>query len=226
LRIIGVETARWAQRWAQTWRAAWPAQDVEAIAALQAGHGDHWAGISRRFRGRDGLRGYLTECFTEEARPAVVWFGEPVVTGDRATVEYWAITYPGGEPLTIAGCTILLFDPAGLVAEARDYSHAERGAIRPPGGRFVPAHLVPDVETLHRAWPDGLPDADYRTLLAALDDHYSEEHLAAVVAAFLGADPIRVGNDAAGLGGDHPPEPDIDRVRSRLLDAGWRPDES
>jgi hypothetical protein len=153
LRIIGVETAqvetaqvetarvdteRWARRWAQTWRTAWPAQDIEAIAALQAEHGDHWAGILRRFRGRDGLRAYLTECFTEETRPAEVWFGEPAVTGGTATVEYWAVTYPGGEPLTIAGCTVLVFDALGLVAEARDYSHAEPGVIQPRGGQFPP----------------------------------------------------------------------------------------
>jgi hypothetical protein len=140
LRIIGVETAQWAEqwarRWAQTWRVAWPAQDVEAIAALQAEDGDHWAGISRGFRGRAGLRGYLVECFTEETRPAEVWFGEPVVAGDTATVEYWAVTYPGDEPLTIAGCTILRFGADGLVTEARDYSHAEPGVIRPRDGLF------------------------------------------------------------------------------------------
>ncbi|MFC4068356.1 nuclear transport factor 2 family protein [Actinoplanes subglobosus] len=124
-------TAEWARNWAQTWRTGWPAQDVEAIAALQAPHGDHWAGILRRFRGRDGLRTYLAECFDEETRPAEVWFGEPVVTGDTAAVEYWAVTYPGGEALTISGCTVLLFGADGLVVEARDYSHAEPGALRP-----------------------------------------------------------------------------------------------
>jgi uncharacterized protein (TIGR02246 family) len=215
-----METARWARRWAQTWRTAWPAQDVEAIAALQAEDGDHWAGITRRYRGRAGLRTYLTECFAEETRPAEVRFGEPVVSGDSATVEYWAVTYPGGAPLTIAGCTVLLFDAGGLVAEARDYSHAEPGVVRPHPRLFLPGHLRADVESLHRAWPAGLPETDYRPLLAALEDHYSEENLAAVVGAFLGRDPIRVANDAAGLAADPPAPGDVQRVRDGLLLGG------
>jgi hypothetical protein len=218
-----VDTARWARRWAQTWRTAWPAQDVEALAALQAEHGDHWAGITRRYQGRDGLRTYLTECFAEETRPAEVRFGEPVVTGDSATVEYWAVTYPGGEPLTIAGCTILLFDSDGLVAEARDYSHAEPGVVRPHPRLFLPGHLRADVEALRRAWPAGLPESYYRPLLATLEDHYCEENLAAVVGAFLGRDPIRVANDAAGLGEGRLEPGDVARVRDGLLAAGWRP---
>jgi hypothetical protein len=125
-----------AERWADVWRAAWPARDVEAICALQAGSGDHWASMFRPYRGRDGLRAYLRECFDEETRPAEVWFGAPFVDGATAAVEYWAVTYPAGEPLTICGVTLLRFDADGLVAEARDYSHATAGRLeRPPAIR-------------------------------------------------------------------------------------------
>ncbi|GIE77070.1 hypothetical protein Aph02nite_30200 [Actinoplanes philippinensis] len=206
-------TTEWARRWAATWRAGWPAQDVEAIAALQAPHGDHWAGITRRFRGRDGLRAYLRECFDEETRPAEVWFAEPVVTGQTASVEYWAITHPGGEPLTIAGCTVLLFGRGGLVVEARDHSHAEPGAIRPDSHVFLPEHLRPAVDELHRAYPGGLPEADYLPLLAAVEDEFSDRNRAAVVAAFLGRDPLRVANDAAG---ERPSPGEVARVREIL----------
>ncbi|GAA0473272.1 hypothetical protein Aca07nite_85810 [Actinoplanes capillaceus] len=48
-------TAETARRWARVWRRAWPEQDLEAIAALQAEHGDHWASMFRRYVGRDGL---------------------------------------------------------------------------------------------------------------------------------------------------------------------------
>jgi uncharacterized protein (TIGR02246 family) len=178
-----VTTAEWARHWAQTWRNAWPAGDVEAIAALHAPHGDHWAGIGRCHRGRDGLRAYLRECFDAYTRAAEVWFAEPVVTGQTATVE------------------------------ARDYSHAEPGAIRPPARRFLPDHLRPSVEALHRAYPDGFPDADRLPLLAALHDEFSDRNLAAVVAAFLGGDPLRVANDAAG---DRPSPDQVARVRARL----------
>jgi SnoaL-like protein len=121
-----------ARHWARVWAAAWPAQDVEAIVALQAEEGVHWASMFRPCHGRAGLRAYLEECFAEETRPAEVWFGEP--SGD--TVEYWAVTYPRDEPLTISGCTVLRFDRAGLVAEARDYSHVRPGRVLPPAGLF------------------------------------------------------------------------------------------
>ncbi|WP_328472027.1 nuclear transport factor 2 family protein [Actinoplanes sp. NBC_00393] len=131
-----MDTREAAERWAQVWARSWPARDVEAIAALQAENGDHWASMFRPFRGRDGLRAYLRECFDEETRPAEVWFGEPRVDGDTAAVEYWAVTYPQDKPLTITGCTVLRFDAAGLVAQARDYSHVTPDRVLPPAGLF------------------------------------------------------------------------------------------
>jgi hypothetical protein len=90
----------------------------------------------RPYRGRAGQRTYIQECFGEETRPAEVWFGEPRVDGDMAAVEYWAVTYPNDKPLTISGCTLLRFTEAGLVAEARDYSHVKHGRVLPPAGLF------------------------------------------------------------------------------------------
>ncbi|BBH63973.1 hypothetical protein ACTI_06580 [Actinoplanes sp. OR16] len=120
-----------ARRWAEVWTRAWPAQDVEAITALQAESGDHYASMFRRYSGRAGLRAYLQECFAEEKRPAEVRFAEPLVDGDTAAVEYWAVIHPGDEPLTISGCTVLRFGADGLVAESRDYSHATPGRSEP-----------------------------------------------------------------------------------------------
>ncbi|MFI6233359.1 nuclear transport factor 2 family protein [Micromonospora sp. NPDC050784] len=131
-----MQTRAAAQRWASTWANAWPAQDVEAIVALQREDGDHWASLFRPYRGRSGLRVYLAESFAEESRPAQVWFGEPQVDGDAAAVEYWAIVHIKDQPMTISGCTMLRFDEAGLVAEARDYSHVQEGHHSPPAGLF------------------------------------------------------------------------------------------
>ena len=125
-----------AKRCANAWARAWPAKDVDGIVGLQAEDGDHWASMFRLYRGRDGLRMYVRECFDEETRPAEVWFGEPQVDGDMATVEYWAVTYPDDQALTISGCTLLRFDDEGLVAEARDYSHVKQGRFLPPAGLF------------------------------------------------------------------------------------------
>jgi len=127
-----VDTRDAARRWAKTWAEAWPAKDVEAIVALQAESGDHWASLFRPFRGRVGLRGYVAECFAEETRPAETWFAEPRVDGDSAAVEYWTVMHTKDGPMTICGCTLLRFDEAGLVAEARDYSHMKAGHHSPP----------------------------------------------------------------------------------------------
>jgi hypothetical protein len=47
-------------------------------------------------------------------------------------VEYWAVIYVKDQPTTISGCTVLRFNDAGLVAEARDYSHVKEGRHSPP----------------------------------------------------------------------------------------------
>jgi hypothetical protein len=131
-----VNTRDAAERWADMWARGWPAKDVEGIVGLQAEDGDHWASMFRPYRGRAGLRTYVEECFDEETRPAEVWFGEPRVDGDTAAVEYWAVTYPNDQPVTISGCTVVRFDGEGLVAEARDYSRAQEGRLLPPPGLF------------------------------------------------------------------------------------------
>lgn len=121
-----------ARRWAETWAKAWPAKDAEAIAALQAEDGDHYASLFRPYRGRAGLRDYLAECFDEETAPAETWFAEPAADGDTAAVEYWAVITVAGGPQTISGCTVVRFDEDGLVAEARDYAHLKDGRHEPP----------------------------------------------------------------------------------------------
>ena len=131
-----MDTREAARRWAKTWSDAWPIKDVDAIVALQAEDGDHWASMFRPFRGRAGLRGYLEESFAEESRPAEAWFAEPQVDGDAAAVEYWAVIYVKDQPMTISGCTLLRFDDASLVAEARDYSQVKEGRVLPPASLF------------------------------------------------------------------------------------------
>ena len=81
-------------------------------------------------RGPEGVRAYLTREFGVE-KDIVCHFGAPVVTGDRAAVEWWASWVEDGEPITLAGSTFLRFDADGLVVDHRDYwSHVDR--IEPP----------------------------------------------------------------------------------------------
>ncbi len=120
-----------ASLWAATWERAWPERDVEAIVALYADSVEYRALAFRDPElGPEGVRAYLTREFgVEEAIGCR--FGVPVVTGDRAAVEWWAGWVEDGEPITLAGSTFLRFDPDGLVVDHRDYlSHVD--AIEQP----------------------------------------------------------------------------------------------
>jgi hypothetical protein len=55
-------------------------------------------------------------------------FGEPVVSGTRAAVDWWAaITSMDRSIETVAGTSLLRFDAAGLVVEQRDAWASEPG---------------------------------------------------------------------------------------------------
>ena len=110
-----------ARRWAETWARAWPRADVEAIAALYADDVVYRALVFREpDRGVEGVRRYLTREFGVES-DVECRFGDPVVGRDRAAVEWWASWIEEGKPITLAGTTILRFDPDGLVIDHRDY---------------------------------------------------------------------------------------------------------
>ena len=112
-----------ARRWRDTWASAWPAKDVEAVRSL---YSDDAIFRSHPFRdphvGADRAAGYAAWAFEDEDEtPAEVWFGEPIVDGDRATCEYWAVVRSGGREQTIAGISTIRFDADGRVAAQRDY---------------------------------------------------------------------------------------------------------
>jgi hypothetical protein len=72
----------------------------------------------------------------EEEETPEVWFGEPVTSGDRAAVEYWAAIHVEGEERTLAGVSFLRFDRDGLVVEHRDvWAEAEGVRRRVSGDR-------------------------------------------------------------------------------------------
>ncbi len=112
-----------AQRWANTWAPAWPQRDAKAIAALYA---DTVVYRSPAFRPPDlglaGVRRYLNEQLPVE-EDIECWFGQPIVSGDRAAVEWWASRTEQGQELTYAGVTVLQFDDHGQVVEHRDYDN-------------------------------------------------------------------------------------------------------
>ena len=100
------------------------AADVEAVAALYA-ESAHF--LSHPFRERQRPRDYVIWAFEDQAN-AECRFGEPIVAGDRAAVDWWAVvTARDGSVESLAGTSLLRFDTDGLVVEQRDVWSGEPG---------------------------------------------------------------------------------------------------
>jgi len=71
-------------------------------------------------RTRQGPAEYVAWAFDDQAA-AESRFGEPVVDGRRAAVDWWAVvTSKDGSLQSLAGTSLLRFDDDGLVIEQRD----------------------------------------------------------------------------------------------------------
>jgi ketosteroid isomerase-like protein len=118
---MDAETA--ARRWADTWARAWPQRDAEAITALYAEAALYRSpAFGEPERGLAGVRRYLGAQLPAE-KNIECWFGQPIVSGDRAAIEWWASWTEQGQELSYAGVTVLHFDGEGQVVEHRDYDN-------------------------------------------------------------------------------------------------------
>jgi ketosteroid isomerase-like protein len=125
-----VETREAARRWIEGWSKAWPAADADVVAALYA-EGARFR--SQPFRELQSPRAYAEWTFSEQDE-AECWFGEPIVLGDRAIVEYWGIVRYQGRDETIAGVALIRFGSDGRAIEQHDYWNAHEGRVEPPEG--------------------------------------------------------------------------------------------
>jgi hypothetical protein len=123
-----------ARAWIDGWSRAWPAKDEDLVASLYAPDASF---RSLPFRephlGARGAREYARSAFEDED-DIRCWFGEPIVSEERATVEYWATLIEGGKEVTIAGVALLRFASDGKVADQRDYWAIADGRREPPDG--------------------------------------------------------------------------------------------
>jgi ketosteroid isomerase-like protein len=120
--------------WLAEYERAWREADADGVTALFT---DDAVYCSSPFRdphvGHDGIRAYWTNATaTQEA--VEIRFGEPVVDGARAAVEWWATLREGGEAVTLPGCLVLRFAPDGRCEELRESWVLERGRREPPPG--------------------------------------------------------------------------------------------
>jgi ketosteroid isomerase-like protein len=117
-----------ASLWVEAWTEGWTSGDADTIGALYA---EDAVFRSHPFRepeqsGRDYARRAFADETLVECR-----FGEPVVDGDRAAVEYWAILSAEGEEETLAGIALIRFGDDGRVIEQRDYWSMQPGGHPP-----------------------------------------------------------------------------------------------
>jgi hypothetical protein len=126
---MDAETA--VHRWAETWSRARPQRDGEAIAALYADStGYRSTAFGEPYLGLASVRRYLSENLPAE-RNIECWFGRPIVSDGRASVEWWASWTEQGQELTFAGVTVLRFDSQGQIVDHRDYDN-HVGRREPP----------------------------------------------------------------------------------------------
>jgi uncharacterized protein (TIGR02246 family) len=123
-----------AERWIDAYAQAWRDKDADAVAALftpGASYLSHPTGGPHQ--GRKAIRAYWTRA-TATQRHLDLRFGQPIVAGSRAAVEWWAVMGdPDWGPLraddsvTLPGCLVLRFVPGGLCAALREYWNADFG---------------------------------------------------------------------------------------------------
>jgi SnoaL-like protein len=120
-----VDTRESARRWTDGWLRGWRALDPEPIVALYA---DECFYLSHPFRKPQSPREYVEWALARE-ESAEPWYGEPIVDGDRAAVEWHAYVRENGKEVTIAGSSLLRFDVDGLCVEQRDAWAIEDGRV-------------------------------------------------------------------------------------------------
>ena len=107
-----------ATRWRDVWERGWRVHETGEILGLYA---EGATLQSHPFREPVAPAEYIDPTFGEEVSTEC-WFGEPLVDGDRAAVEWSAETrLKDGGTEKLAGISLLRFDADGLVVEQRDF---------------------------------------------------------------------------------------------------------
>lgn len=122
------------QDWLDGYSRAWEGRDPDAAAALFSPDAVYREQpYEDPYRGRDGVREYWARVTATQSDVRVRW-GQAVVDGSRAAVEWWVTLRNEGVEATLAGEFLLAFDESGLVRELREYWHFRPGTVEPPAG--------------------------------------------------------------------------------------------
>jgi SnoaL-like protein len=117
-----------ARAWIDAWTRSWHALDAELLAPVYTQDAVH---RSHPYREPQHPIAYARWAFAEEDGDPEVWMGEPIVAGDRAAVEWWAVVMENGEEVSLAGTSWLRFGADGRVVEQHDYWGTAAGRTPP-----------------------------------------------------------------------------------------------
>lgn len=122
------------EEWLAAYGRAWRECDADAVARLFAEEGVYRSHALRQPHvGREAIRAYWRRAAgPQEALD--LRFGEPIVSGRRAAVEWWATYLEEREERTLVGILYLVFDDAGLCRELREAWIEEPGRREPYDG--------------------------------------------------------------------------------------------
>jgi hypothetical protein len=123
-----MDTKGAARAWADAWTRAWRALDASLLAPVYAPDAVHH---SHPFREPGGPIEYARWAFGEEEGEPEVWMGEPIVTDDRAAIEWWAAIVENGKQVSLAGTSVIRFGDDGRAVEQTDYWNQADGRIPP-----------------------------------------------------------------------------------------------
>jgi hypothetical protein len=123
-----VDAEAHARTWSAAWTRSWQAKDPELLAPVYAPDAVF---RSHPFRAPQPPLDYARWAYAEEEGDAEIWMGEPVVSGDRAVVEWWAVVIENGAQVSLAGASLLRFSDDGRVVEQHDYWGSAPGRTPP-----------------------------------------------------------------------------------------------
>jgi hypothetical protein len=126
-----VDTEAAARAWAETWERSWRALDAELLAPIYTAETVH---RSHPFREPGNPIDYARWALAEEEGEPEVWIGDPIVTGGRAAIEWWAVVIENGKEVSLAGTSIVRFDETGRAVEQADYWGMADGRTPPWDG--------------------------------------------------------------------------------------------
>ncbi|MBA3430671.1 MAG: nuclear transport factor 2 family protein [Actinobacteria bacterium] len=160
------------RRWADAYAKAWEQGDADAVVELFTPDASYRSLIfDDPHSGADGIRAYW-ERATATQSSVRVWMGDPLVDGDRAALEWWAVMVDDSV-ITLPGCLLLDFD-ADRCARLNEYWHVESAIVQPYEGWGRVAEG--DTETTRaaaaqwtRAWKQGWEALDPSPIVAAYE---------------------------------------------------------